>query len=38
MRAFNQGVLAVQATSLGEGDTPELFPQAGVKPAKLILT
>jgi len=36
--AFEQGVIAVQATSITEKDTPELFAQAGVNPAKLVLS
>lgn len=36
--AFDQGVVAVQAASLSEKDTPELSARAGVDPGKLVLT
>jgi CHAT domain-containing protein len=36
--AFDQGAIAVEATSLGEKHTPEIFAQAGVDLGKLILT
>lgn len=36
--AFGQGKVAVEATSIGEADTPQLFCPKGVDPSKIILT
>jgi hypothetical protein len=36
--AFEQGVVAVEATSINEASTPQLFCPKGVDPSKLILT
>ena len=36
--AFDQGCVAVAATSITEKDTPELLTQTGVNASKLILT
>ena len=36
--AFKQGLLAVEATSLGEKDTPELSAKSSVNIGKLVLT
>jgi hypothetical protein len=38
MSAFNQGVVAVEAVSLSESATPQLFVRDGVDATKLILT
>jgi CHAT domain len=37
-KAFEQGKIAVEAVSLSEANTPELFAQAGVDPSKVSIT
>jgi hypothetical protein len=36
--AFAQGKVAVEAVSINEADTPELFHTSAINPAKIILT